>query len=149
MEQTLSALGGILVRAIPTFLLVLFLYLYLKRVIFRPLDSVLSQRYQATEGARQAAAAGMEEASRKASEYSAALSAARVEIYRIQELERNQLRDQQADAVREGRQRSEAAVKEGRRQLDAEVESLKRSLALETETLAIEIAQAVLGGRRS
>jgi F-type H+-transporting ATPase subunit b len=149
MEQTLSALGGILVRAIPTFLLVLVLYLYLKRIIFRPLDSVLSQRFQATEGARQAAAAGREEASRKASEYAAALSSARADIYRMQELERKQLRDQQAGAVREWRERSDAAVKEARRQLDAEVESLQRSLAAETETLALEIAQAALGGRRS
>ena len=58
MESTLNALGGILLRALPTFFLVLLLHLYLKRVFFAPLNQILKQRYDATEGARQAAVDG-------------------------------------------------------------------------------------------
>jgi len=149
MEQTLAALGGILVRAIPTFLLVLFLYLYLKRVIFRPLDKVLAERFDATEGARKQAAVSMEEVSRKVAEYEAALSAARSGIYKDQELERKKLRDDQAGAIRAARDRSGATLKEARGQLDAEVEASKKTILGETESLAAQIAHAVLGGKSS
>ena len=56
MEATLHALSGILLRAIPTFLIVVFLHFYLKYMFFKPLGKVLQARYEATEGARLAAA---------------------------------------------------------------------------------------------
>ena len=36
MEQTLQALAGILLKAIPTIFLLLFLYFYLKLMLFGP-----------------------------------------------------------------------------------------------------------------
>ncbi len=53
MDAILNPLGGLLLRALPTFLLVLVLHFYLKRVFFAPLDKVLEARRQATEGARE------------------------------------------------------------------------------------------------
>ena len=44
MEETLRALGEILLKAVPTFVLVFLLYLYLSRMFFRPLEEV-SQVY--------------------------------------------------------------------------------------------------------
>jgi len=55
MEATLQALGQILLRAVPTFLLVIFLNFYLKNIFFKPLRNVLRQRYEASEGARKRA----------------------------------------------------------------------------------------------
>src|SRR5205085_2833862 len=51
MDAMLHALGGILLRAVPTFLLLIALTYYLKSVFFKPLEKVLHQRYEATEGA--------------------------------------------------------------------------------------------------
>jgi F-type H+-transporting ATPase subunit b len=48
MEATLHALSGILLRAVPTFLIVIFLHFYLKYMFFKPLDKVLQARYEAT-----------------------------------------------------------------------------------------------------
>jgi len=45
MDETLRALGGILLRAIPTFVLVVLLHFYLKFVFFKPLQRVLRQRW--------------------------------------------------------------------------------------------------------
>ena len=45
MEATLRALSGILLHAIPTFLLVIFLHFYLKYMFFKPLGKVLQARY--------------------------------------------------------------------------------------------------------
>ncbi len=55
MEATLAALGGILLKAIPTLLIVLLLHFYLKATFFKPLEKVLHERYNATEGSRKMA----------------------------------------------------------------------------------------------
>src|ERR1043166_1878851 len=62
MDATLHQLGDILLRAVPTFLLVIFLNFYLKAVFFKPLEKVLQQRYAMTEGARQMAKKNLERA---------------------------------------------------------------------------------------
>ena len=77
MEATLHALGGILLRAVPTFLLVLLLNFYLKSAFFKPLQKIFDERYRVTEGARKLAEQSMERAAAKAAEYEAAMRAAR------------------------------------------------------------------------
>lgn len=148
MEQTIQALGGILLNAVPTFFLVLFLYFYLNRVFFRPMNQVLRQREEATDGARRAAEASLALAAAKTAEYEASLREARSEIYRDQEELRNRLRRQQEDAVREARERSEQSVREARAQLAADVEAAKRDLRTEAEGLADQIVVSVLGNGR-
>ena len=54
MEETLRALGGILLKAVPTFILVILLHFYLKFIFFKPLQRVLRLRYEATEGREEA-----------------------------------------------------------------------------------------------
>ena len=67
MEETLRALGEILLKAVPTFVLVFLLYLYLSRMFFRPLEAVLQKRYAATEGARKLADESLAKAAAKTS----------------------------------------------------------------------------------
>src|SRR5437016_14681847 len=85
MDAMLHALGGILLRAIPTFLLVVLLHFYLKSVFFKPLAKVLRQRYEATEGARKLAQQNLEQAAAKTAQYEASLRAARTQLYQAQE----------------------------------------------------------------
>ena len=66
----LHALGGILLRAVPTFLLVVLLHFYLKSMFFKPLAKVLQARYEATEGARKLAEQSLEQAAAKTAKYS-------------------------------------------------------------------------------
>jgi F-type H+-transporting ATPase subunit b len=73
MDEVLRSLGGLLLAAIPTFLLVVALHFYLKRVLFGPLARVLQQRYEATEGARRAAQDMLAQVSAKQAEYESAL----------------------------------------------------------------------------
>jgi len=61
----LHDLGQLLLRAVPTFLLVFALDFYLKYMFFKPLEKVLQQRYDATEGARKLAAEALELAAAK------------------------------------------------------------------------------------
>jgi F-type H+-transporting ATPase subunit b len=147
MDETLRQLGGILLRAIPTFFLVVLLHFYLKFVFFKPLQRVLQQRYEATEGARKLAEESLAKASEKAAEYEAALRAARGETYKELEQLRRQLQDDRAAAVREARTRAEAAVAQAKATLATEVESLKKDLEVESDAIADQIANKILRGR--
>ena len=54
-------------------------------IFFKPLEKVLRQRYEATEGARKLAEQSLERAAAKTAEYEAAMRAARAEVYQAQE----------------------------------------------------------------
>ena len=143
----LHALGGILLRAVPTFLLIILLHLYLKSIFFKPLEKVLKARYEATEGARLAAQASLTQAAAKTEQYEKALFAAKSEFYKAQEKAFKELQERQAEIVAQARAEAEAEIKKARTELAAEVEIAKRSLAAESDALASLIAESVL--RRS
>jgi F-type H+-transporting ATPase subunit b len=147
MDATLHALGGLLLRAVPTFILVVLLDFYLKIVFFRPLEKVLDRRYQATEGARKLAAQSLERASAKTAEYETAIRAARAEVYQAQERLHRELQEREAAALADARRRAEAAIQEAKDQLSKDVEQAKAGLGNESEKLAEQIAGSIL--RRS
>jgi F-type H+-transporting ATPase subunit b len=149
MDAILTALGGLLLRALPTFFLVLLLHFYLKRMFFAPLDKVLEARRQATEGARSAAQTSLELASRKTSEYETAIREARGGIYKEQEETRREWRQAQAGAIDDYRRGASDEVKQARVELATESASATQSLAAETDRLASAIAESILRGRRS
>jgi len=143
----LAALGALILEAIPTFLLVIALYFYLKKVYFDPMARTLKQRYDATEGARSLAEASFARAAELASQYEAALRTARADIYREQEEFRQQLRQEQANAVHEARKKGAAMVKEATAKLGAELEAAKTSLQARSDSLAERITDAILRRR--
>ena len=147
MDETLRQLGGILLRAVPTFILVVLLHFYLKFIFFKPLQRVLRQRYEATEGARQLAEESLAKAAEKAAEYEAALRAARGETYKELEQLRRRLQDDRAAAVRDARASAESAVAQAKATLAAEAEGLKKNLEAESDALADQIANKILRGR--
>jgi F-type H+-transporting ATPase subunit b len=144
MEATLHALSGILLHAIPTFLLVIFLHFYLKYMFFKPLGKVLHDRYEATEGARKRAAESLEKAAAKTSEYEAAMRAARTEVYQSQEQLHRRMQEEQAAQLQAAREQAEAAVREAKGQLAAEVAQAKKDLAADSDALASQIAETIL-----
>jgi len=144
MEATLHALSGILLRAIPTFLLVFFLHFYLKYMFFKPLDKVLQARYDATEGARLRAAQSLERAAARTTEYEAALRAARAEVYQTQEQLHHRLQDEHAAQLHAAREQAEAAVRDAKAKLAAEIAQAKTDLAAQSDALASQIADVIL-----
>ena len=61
----LHDVGQVALRAIPTIVLVIFLYFYLKSMLFKPLQEVLGRRREATDGARKRAQEAIERAEKK------------------------------------------------------------------------------------
>jgi len=147
MDVILHQLGQLLLKAVPTFILVVLLQFYLKRMFFRPLEKVLHQRYEATEGARKAAEESLTRAAAKTAEYEAALRSARSEVYQSQEQLYKQLQERETAQLAEARKRAEAALNAAKADLAADVEAAKTSLQRDSEALADQIANSIL--RRS
>lgn len=147
MEATLHALGELLIKAIPTFLLVLLLHFYLKAVFFRPLGRVLEERRQATEGVRQRAEELLARAAARAAEYEEVLRNARAEIYREQEALRKQWGEEHARAVAEARASARAMIERARAEIENELEEARRVLEARSSQLAAGIVETVLGRR--
>ncbi|MGA1996356.1 MAG: ATP synthase F0 subunit B [Bryobacteraceae bacterium] len=147
MDATLHALGEILLKAVPTVLLVVVLHFYLKYVFFRPLKKVLAERYDATEGARKLAAQSLEKAAAKTADYEARLRVARTELYQVQERLYREMQERQAAQVAEARRNAEQMLRTAQAQIGLEVEQAKGALAGESDALAAQITEAVF--RRS
>lgn len=147
MDKLFHQLGELLLTALPTCLIVAFLTVYLKYIFFQPLEKVLHQRYEATEGARKLAEQSLERAAAKTAEYEARLRAARTEIYQAQAQSFQELQDRAAEEIAKARSRSSAAVQEARRQLAEDVTAAKATLAKDSDALANQIADTLLKRR--
>ncbi len=132
MDATLHDLGGILLKAIPTLILLLIVHLYLKRMFFGPMRDVLAKRREATEGAIKSAEMLLAKASEKAEAIEVSLRKAREEIYQEQE---------------EARRSSRDLIHQAKQQLDAETAAAKRDLTATTAALADQIAQSLMEGK--
>lgn len=147
MDATINALCEILLKALPTFFLLIALHFYLKFTFFKPLEKVLGARYEATEGARKIAEQSLQRAAAKAAEYDAAIRAAKAEVYQEQERLYRELQDRRAAAVADARAAADAAVRAAQAELAAEVAVVKQSLVAESDMLANRIADSILSRR--
>jgi|SRR5579871_2785980 len=144
MEQTLQALGGILLKGIPTIVLLLVLHFYFKAVLFGPLRKVLKQRDELTEGARKLAEQSLAAAELKAQEYEGKLREARSEVYRQQEETRKGWLADQAAQTAAAHERTSLSVRTAKEQIAADAAVARKTLVETTGPLADQIAAAVL-----
>jgi len=144
MDAMLHALGGILLRAVPTFFLIILLHFYLKSIFFKPLEKVLHARSEATEGARRLAEERLAQAAAKTEQYEKALYAAKTELYQAQEKGFKDLQERHAATVAAARASADSAVKQAKAALATDVEAAKQSLARDSDALANRIAETIL-----
>lgn len=147
MKQIFIQLQGILVMAIPAFVLVLILHFYLKKVLFQPMERVLEERRSRTEGALAGSEQAVLAAEAKMHEYAAKLAEARAAIYQESEAARKQLAEQQAAGLAEARNAAAARVAQARAAIADESILARAALTGEAEQLAARITTAVLAGR--
>jgi F-type H+-transporting ATPase subunit b len=147
MDATLHALGRILLDAVPTFLIVLILIIYLRRMFFRPIARILDQRYEATVGAERAAEESMRQAEQRVAEYEDKLRAARQEIYAEQAKILKQMESEHAARLEEARREAERRVLQAAAELKAEADQAGRDLEARSGEIADQIANRILEGR--
>lgn len=145
----LQDLVHLVLTALPTTFLLIVLWIYFQKVLFGPLEKVIAERDEATKGAVESAKGALSLAESKAAEYETALRAARGDILRAQDAERQKLRQQQTGRLNEARVKSLAQIEAARKAIAGEAASARASLRAETERLAEEIQKAVLRGSRA
>jgi len=149
MEQTFQALENILLKAIPTAILLLVLYFYLKAMLFAPLVKILKQREELTKGARKAAEQSLAKAEAKATEYENKLRDAKGEVYRDQEETRKKWLAEQAAQLAQAKANAEASINTAREGIAQEVTTARQGLSETSAAIADQIANTILARRSS
>jgi F-type H+-transporting ATPase subunit b len=144
MNQILSTVSELLLKAIPTIVLVVILYFFLRSMLFEPLSKVLAQRNALTGGARGEAEQNLKLAEEKTSLIESKLRDARSAIYKEQEVTRRTWLDEQATHVKTARQKADEMVSSAKADLASETESAKQWLAAESSALADHIVKSLL-----
>lgn len=147
MDVLIQELSGLLLRAVPTIVLLILVHFYLKAVFFQPLQEVLAKRRKATEGAREEGQKSLRRAAEKQTMYEMALKEARAEMYREQEETRRGWLEHQTGRIEEARHRTRAMIQEASHKLESEVAAAKRDLASSSQVLALQIVESLTGGR--
>ncbi|MGH9531508.1 MAG: hypothetical protein ACRD2Q_03890 [Terriglobales bacterium] len=154
MEETLKQVGGLLVGAAPTVILLLTVFAAYLVLVHRPLGRVLEERYNRSAGALEKARADIAAAGARTAEYEQRLRDARLAIYKSQEARRQKALEARAAAVAQARERGDALVRQARATLAADVTAAKTILQVESSRLADQVIQSVLkpaaaaGGRQ-
>jgi F-type H+-transporting ATPase subunit b len=147
MEQTFQALESILLKAIPTAILLLVLYFYLKAMLFGPLARILKQREELTKGARKAAEQSLAKAEAKATDYETKLRDAKGEVYKEQEETRKKWLEEQTAHLAQAKANAEASIRTAREGIALEVAVARQGLAETSASIADQIATTVLARR--
>jgi F-type H+-transporting ATPase subunit b len=144
MDQTLRQLGGLLLGAVPTVILLALLYVLYTTIVHNPLRRVLDERRSKTEGAVEKAKADIAAAEARTSEYEQGLRGARATLFRAQEARRKAMLDARTAAMNEVRRKAQEQVQAAKADIEKDREAAQDGLQAEAQTLAIEIMRRVL-----
>lgn len=142
-----AQLAELFIRAVPTLILLIVLYVALDLILFQPLKKTLAERHRLTEGAQAAAQQARASAQQSSSEYEDKVRAVKTEMYReLEEARRRAMADQQR-ALDEARHRASELVSGVQHSLDEEAAQVRGSLINETEAVADRLAEKLIAGR--
>jgi len=149
MDETLHELGGLLLGAVPTVILVTLLYALYTLIVHKPLQRVLAERRSKTEGAVEKSRADIAAAEARTAEYEQRLREARATVFRAQEARRKTALDSRSHAVNEARGKAQAQVAAAKKAIEADRMAAEAGLQKESAALAQEIVRRVLQPARS
>jgi F-type H+-transporting ATPase subunit b len=144
MGETLRQLGGLLLGAAPTSLLLLTLYILYTFLVHRPLTAVLAERRSRTQGAMEKARADIAAAEARTADYEQRLREARQKIFKGQEVRRQQASQARSQAVATARAHSQDQVKQARAAMEEDKQQALSRLQSDAARLATEIVRTVL-----
>jgi F-type H+-transporting ATPase subunit b len=149
MEQTIQALTGILLKAIPTVIILVILHNFLKLVLFGPVEKMLKERNALTHGARKAAEHSLANAERKTQEYEAKFRDAKAVVYKEQEDTRKKWLDDQNGQMTRAKADADARLVVVKKEIVADVASARAALEQDGQALADRIVTSLLSGRNA
>ena len=144
MDQTLRQLGELLLGAVPTVLLLGWLYILYTFLVHRPLTAVLAERRSRTQGAMEKARADIAAAEARTAEYEQRLREARQKIFKNLEGRRQHASQLRGQAVNQARARAQEQVKQARAALEEDKQQAMSKLQSDAARLATDIVRTVL-----
>lgn len=144
MDTILKQVGELLLDAVPTIVLLLLLYAIYQNLLRKPLERVLAERRERTEGAILRARADVAAAEARTREYEQKLREARLALFKAQEARRQQAQQMRAQAIAEARARAQEQIRQARLAVDQDMAAARASLQGEAESMASEIIRTIL-----
>jgi len=143
--EILHQLGEIFLDAVPTVVIFLLFYAFLRRAFFQPMQKAMAERSARIEGARREAAEVEAAARQELDAYNEAMKKARAEIYAQQEAARQAVLEERAKMLKELRARAQEKVDAAKREITAELAAARVEAERQAPILGGEIARMILG----
>ncbi|SRR6266404_3945436 len=144
MDKMLHQLADLVLGAVPTMVILVFLYVFLKAIFFNPLEKILKDRHAATEGSQEKAKLSIAAAEAKAGEYAAALESARAEMLRAREAARQAALKARAELVEKARAASRERIQAAKGGIESDVAAARGALGEQSRAIADSITRAIL-----
>ena len=144
MDQTLQQLGELLLGSVPTVILLAVLYALYTAVVHKPLQRVLAERRDKTEGAVDKSRADIAAAEARTTEYERKLREARAAVFRAQEARRQVVLQARTNALNEARRKAQAQVQAAKQDIENDRAEAEKALPAAAGALAQEIVRRVL-----
>ena len=141
----LHQIGELFLEALPTVVLLLLFYAFLKWAFFTPILKAMAERTARIDGAKAEAAAVRAQADNEMNAYHEAMKKARAKIFAEQETVRQAVLDERARLLQAMRSRVQEEVAAAKKRIAGETAAAKADIERQTPELAAQIAQAVLG----
>lgn len=145
--EILHQLGELFLDSVPTVVIVLLFYAFLRWAFFTPIQKAMAERSARIEGARAEAAKVEAEAKNELDAYNDAMRKARAKIYGEQEAARQAVLDERGRLLQAMRNRVQEEVAAAKKRIAAETASARTEIERQAPELAAEIARAVLEGQ--
>jgi len=145
----LHSLGQLFLGSVPTIIIVLLFYLFLRSVFFTPIQRAMAEREARIDGARAEAAAVEAEAKHEMDSYHEALRQARATIFAEQEAVRREALENRAKLLKAMRTRAQEEVLAGTKRIEAELEAARAQVERDVPALAGDIVRVILEKRSS
>jgi F0F1-type ATP synthase membrane subunit b/b' len=140
----LHQLGILFLDAVPTIILFLVFYAFLRWAFFNPIQKAMAERSARIEGARAEAAAVEAEAKHELDAYHDALRRARAEIYSQQEAARQEALDSRAKLLKAMRGRAAEEVVSAKTRIAEELAEALTQVEVQTPALAQQVVRRIL-----
>ncbi len=142
--EILHQLGQLFLKSVPTIIVVLLFYVFMRWAFFDPIQKAMAARGARIEGARVEAAQAEASARQELDFYNEALRKARGEIYAEQEKARQAVLDDRAKLMKSARMRAQEEVDAGKKKIAAEVAAARMQVERDSPELAAQIVQKIL-----
>lgn len=145
--EILRQLGELFLEAVPTIVIVLLFYFFLRWSFFGPIQKAMAERAAKIEGARAEALAAQAEAEKDVDAYNEALRKARMEIFSQQEDARGVVLEERARLLKAMRARVQEEVAAAKQRIAADLAAARKDVEAQTPVLAGEIVRGILERR--